>query len=78
MPLISVHLTDLVGGYDELRMNCSEGKVWEIIDKADKLGAILLLDEADVILESRSFEDVRRNTFVSSGRLRHFIYEYTH
>ncbi|ERF68995.1 hypothetical protein EPUS_06682 [Endocarpon pusillum Z07020] len=60
MPLISVRLTDLVGGYDG-----SKSSVWWIIDKADELGAILLLDEADVILESRSYEDVRRNTFVS-------------
>jgi len=32
---------------------------------ADRLGAILLLDEADVILESRSFEDIKRNGMVS-------------
>lgn len=50
----------------------SGGNVWGIIDKADKLGAILLLDEADVILEARSYEDVRRNSFVSSQRLRYF------
>lgn len=28
--------------------------------------AVLLLDEADVVLEARSFEDVRRNGIVSS------------
>lgn len=28
--------------------------------------AILLLDEADVVLEARSFEDVHRNASVSS------------
>jgi hypothetical protein len=50
-------------------MQGSGGNVWGIIDKADKLGAILLLDEADVILEARSYEDVRRNSFVSSQRL---------
>jgi hypothetical protein len=53
-------------------MHGSSGNVWGIIDKADKLGAILLLDEADVILEARSYEDVRRNIFVSSQRLRCF------
>jgi hypothetical protein len=31
--------------------------------------AILLLDEADVVLEARSFEDVRRNGIVSSKSL---------
>lgn len=72
MPLISVRLTDLLDGYDE------PGKiVWGIIDKADKLGAILLLDEADVILESRSYEGVRRNSFVSSGGFHRFTYRNT-
>lgn len=37
---------------------------------AEKLGAIILLDEADVILESRSFEDVKRNGIVSGESTR--------
>jgi len=37
----------------------------KFLDDADRLGAILLLDEADVILEERSYEDVKRNSMVS-------------
>jgi hypothetical protein len=34
--------------------------------RATDWDAVLLLDEADVVLEARSFEDVRRNGIVSS------------
>lgn len=50
--------------------------VWEETDLQEQLrsqfqraidwDAVLLLDEADVVLEARSFEDVRRNGIVSS------------
>jgi AAA+ superfamily predicted ATPase len=41
------------------------GSISEFLGYADRLGAILLLDEADVILESRSYEDIKRNGMVS-------------
>jgi hypothetical protein len=55
-------LTDLVGkerllGNDSLRATFQAAVEWN---------AILLLDEADVVLEARSFEDVHRNASVSS------------
>ena len=37
-----------------------------IFRAAVEWNAILLLDEADVVLEARSFEDVHRNASVSS------------
>jgi hypothetical protein len=42
-----------------------EERLTEAFADASRLGAILLLDEADVVLEARSFEDVRRNGIVS-------------
>lgn len=68
-PLISVRITDLVATEDANTVNQD---VSELFQRAETLGAILLLDEADVILEARSFEDVRRNGLVSSGRLYRF------
>ena len=59
-PLIALRITDLVTNESTFTRN-----VTERLTKADKLGAIILLDEADVILESRSFEDVKRNGIVS-------------
>jgi hypothetical protein len=59
-PLIALRITDLVTNESTFIKN-----VTERLTKADKLGAIILLDEADVILESRSFEDVKRNGIVS-------------
>lgn len=37
----------------------------QIFEEAKRWDAILLLDEADVVLEKRALEDVRRNTLVS-------------
>jgi len=34
-------------------------------DTASRWDAVLLLDEADVLLEKRSYEDIRRNGIVS-------------
>lgn len=42
-----------------------ERRLFEAFDRALQWDAILLLDEADVVLETRSFEDVRRNGIVS-------------
>ncbi|RDL34328.1 uncharacterized protein BP5553_07456 [Venustampulla echinocandica] len=41
------------------------GSISEFLGYADRLGAIILLDEADAILESRSYEDIKRNGMVS-------------
>lgn len=65
-PLIALRITDLVTNENTFIKN-----VTERLTKADKLGAIILLDEADVILESRSFEDVKRNGIVSGEFIRH-------
>jgi hypothetical protein len=52
-------LADLVGiGAEE--------KLQTIFAAASHWGAILLLDEADVVLEQRSFENLARNAYVSS------------
>jgi AAA+ superfamily predicted ATPase len=37
----------------------------KIFEQAARWDAVLLLDEADVILEKRSYEDLRRNGIVS-------------
>lgn len=37
-------------------------------DTAARWDAVLLLDEADVLLEKRSYEDVKRNGIVSGKR----------
>ena len=65
-PLIALRITDLVTNESTFIKN-----VTERLTMADKLGAIILLDEADVILESRSFEDVKRNGIVSGEFIRH-------
>ncbi|KIW97685.1 uncharacterized protein Z519_01269 [Cladophialophora bantiana CBS 173.52] len=59
-PLIPLSVGDLVAMEDSI-----EDRLTEAFANASRLGAILLLDEADVVLEARSFEDVRRNGIVS-------------
>ncbi|KAI3320957.1 hypothetical protein HD806DRAFT_504100 [Xylariaceae sp. AK1471] len=59
-PLISLSIGDLI--WDESKLQ--ERLAGEFSRAAD-WDAILLLDEADVVLEARSFEDVRRNGIVS-------------
>lgn len=59
-PLIHLSVGDLVAFDDSI-----EERLTEAFETAGRLGAILLLDEADVVLEARSFEDVRRNGIVS-------------
>ena len=39
-----------------------------VLDMVSKWNAVLLLDEADVVLEKRSFEDVKRNAIVSGRK----------
>lgn len=59
-PLIHLSVGNLVAFDDSI-----EERLTEAFETAGRLGAILLLDEADVVLEARSFEDVRRNGIVS-------------
>jgi hypothetical protein len=42
-----------------------------VFNEAKRLDTILLIDEADVVLEKRALEDVRRNAIVS-GKLKSF------
>jgi hypothetical protein len=60
-PLIPLSVGNLVADEDLI-----EDRLSEAFDNASRMKAILLLDEADVVLEERSFEDVRRNGIVSS------------
>lgn len=59
-PLVALSIGDLVR--DEQRL---EERLQLEFKRAADWDAILLLDEADVVLEARSFEDVRRNAIVS-------------
>ncbi|KIW16322.1 hypothetical protein PV08_06373 [Exophiala spinifera] len=60
MPLLPLSVGSLVSDDDLIEENLREA-----FNNASRLKAILLLDEADVVLEARSFEDVRRNGIVS-------------
>lgn len=64
-PLIALRISDLVTSESTFTQSLTRR-----LQDADKLGAIILLDEADVILESRSFEDVKRNGIVSGEFIR--------
>lgn len=62
LPLRPINISSLVsnsGGPDLLALS-------RIFEEAKRWDAILLLDEADVVLEKRALEDVRRNTLVSA------------
>jgi len=59
-PLISLSIGNMV--WEEKRL---EQRLQEEFTRATDWDAILLLDEADVVLEARSFEDVQRNGIVS-------------
>jgi hypothetical protein len=59
-PIIPLSVGNLVAVQDSI-----EERLTEAFANATRLGAILLLDEADVVLEARSLEDVRRNGIVS-------------
>jgi AAA+ superfamily predicted ATPase len=59
-PLISLSIGNLI--WDESKL---QGRLVSEFSRAIDWDAILLLDEADVVLEERSFEDVRRNAIVS-------------
>lgn len=60
-PLVSMSIGEMV--WDETQL---QERLKSEFQRAIDWDAILLLDEADVVLEARSFEDVRRNGIVSS------------
>jgi SpoVK/Ycf46/Vps4 family AAA+-type ATPase len=60
-PLVALSVGDLIREESEIQTRL-ETEFKRAID----WDAILLLDEADVVLEARSFEDLRRNSIVSS------------
>jgi AAA+ superfamily predicted ATPase len=62
-PLIPLSVGSLVADDESI-----EERLVEAFENASRLKAILLLDEADIVLEARSFEDVRRNGIVSGER----------
>lgn len=43
-----------------------EGKLSKIFDHAEAWDAILLLDEADIFLQDRDYDNLQRNALVSS------------
>ncbi|CZR59013.1 uncharacterized protein PAC_08905 [Phialocephala subalpina] len=59
-PLLSLSIGDLIADSKHL-----EERLDSLFDVCKEWKAILLLDEADVVLEARSIEDVRRNGIVS-------------
>lgn len=59
-PLLALSIGDLIRDESTIQ-NRLETEFKRAID----WDAILLLDEADVVLEARSFEDLRRNSIVS-------------
>lgn len=62
-PLLSITAADL--GHDPVAL---ERNLLRFFRDANDWGAIVLLDEADVYLERRSSNDLRRNSIVS-GKL---------
>jgi hypothetical protein len=59
-PLLSLTVADI--GTDESKM---ENALSEWFDRAARWEAILLIDEADIFLEKRSFSHLMRNSLVS-------------
>jgi len=60
-PLIAMSIGDLIADQRHI-----EDRLEKVFKVASKWQAVLLVDEADVVLEARSIEDVRRNAIVSS------------
>ncbi|KAK1249653.1 hypothetical protein MKX08_009656 [Trichoderma sp. CBMAI-0020] len=59
-PLVAMSIGEMV--WDEMQL---QERLKSEFQRAIDWDAVLLLDEADVVLEARSFEDVRRNGIVS-------------
>lgn len=66
-PLFSISLAQLS---DEEQI---DERLQKILDYSVSLGGVLLLDEADVVLEARSYENLRRNALVSGTLPRAFF-----
>ena len=60
-PLLSITAADL--GHEPVEL---EGNLLRFFKDANDWDAIVLLDEADVYLERRSINDLKRNSIVSS------------
>jgi SpoVK/Ycf46/Vps4 family AAA+-type ATPase len=60
-PLMALSIGDLITDHRKLEYNLDV-----IFTQCKEWHSLLLLDEADVVLEARSIEDVRRNAIVSS------------
>lgn len=63
-PLITINIGEMSVGDDverQLHIIFRQASVWD---------AVLLLDEADVVLEERSYEDMKRNAIVSGEHYR--------
>jgi AAA+ superfamily predicted ATPase len=67
LPLRPINLSNLisVGGGTDVN------QISRVFNEAKRLDTILLIDEADVVLEKRALEDVHRNAIVS-GKLKSF------
>ena len=59
-PLIAMSIGDLIADQRNI-----EDRLEKVFKVASKWQAVLLVDEADVVLEARFIEDVRRNAIVS-------------
>lgn len=59
-PLLSLSVADL--GIDEMKM---EKTLSEWLAKAVRWGAIVMIDEAEIYLESRNNDDLKRNALVT-------------
>jgi AAA+ superfamily predicted ATPase len=59
-PLIAMSIGDLIADQRNI-----EDRLEKVFKVASKWQSVLLVDEADVVLEARSIEDVRRNAIVS-------------
>lgn len=59
-PLLSLTCGDI--GTDEIRMESQLSRWFRL---AEKWGAVMLIDEADVYLERRHVADLKRNSLVS-------------
>ena len=59
-PLLPLSIGSLLADQSKV-----EDRLVEVFENCSRWRAILLLDEADVVLEARSYEDVRRNGIVS-------------
>lgn len=59
-PMLSLTVADI--GTDEVKMEKQLVKWFQL---AEKWGAVMLIDEADVFLEKRQVTDLKRNSLVS-------------